>query len=1152
MCRKLICLLTFIIVLGMAGNAPADLVGYWRLDEGSGTTAYDSSGNGHDGIIEGDPQWIAGMNGQALQFDGTEDYIDIGLGAGDYFSTLNSGLTVAAWINRASTGTYDIAFGAGRNPVGTAAGDDNNGWKFGIDSGDVIKFTTLGILDYTSSVGVPIGEWAHIAATFNEAGTEVQIYLDGPLVETISGNGPANPATGLYAVGFGGTWALEFFDGSLDEVRVYNNVLTEPEIVAAMEGSKGYPNALGPSPEDGALHADTWVSMSWKAGDFAVSHDVYMGENFDDVNDATHDSETFQGSTSLTYFVAGFPGYPYPDGLVPGTTYYWRIDEVNDADPNSPWKGDVWSFTVPPKTAYNPSPPDGAEYVGLDVSISWVAGHKAALHTVYFGDNFDDVNNAVGGPPLTVTTYNPGPLEKDKTYYWRVDEFDGSITHKGEVWSFITIPSIAIKDSNLVGWWSLDEGSGNIALDWSGHDNHGALLSEPQWVAGQFEQALAFEGNRVAIPASDSLTADLFQGSFTLAAWINPKRTGNTWQQIFRSIKTDNATNDTLFINNDGTLSWRGTVGGVWAGGMCETVPDVVPADQWTHVAVTGDGTSFRIYVNGALSQESAFQTTDGTNATYYLGGDPTSTGESYTGMIDDARIYNKVLTDEEIIKAMRGDPLIAWGPSPANGSTPDLDAALPLSWSPGDMASQHDVYFGTDRDAVADADTTTADIYRGRQSSTSYTPPEGVEWGGGPYYWRIDEYNTDDSISKGRIWGFTVADFILIDDFESYNAGENQIWFFWHDGLGYGAPGTANYYAGNGTGAAVGDETTSSYTEETIVHGGRQSMPVVYDNNKQDYAKYSEVELTLTNPRDWTKDGVAELSLWFRGYPGSVGSFVEGPTGTYTMTGSGTDIWDVSGIGTGYHDEFHFAYKTLTGSGSIVARVVSVENTNGWAKAGVMIRETLDADSKHAMAVVTPLQGVSFQRRNDTGGTSAADTTGGISAPHWVKIERDLSGNFAAYQSTNGSNWQMVGLPDNISMTSNVYIGLAVTSHDAALTCQAVFSNVTTTGTVGSQWAHQDIGIASNAAEPLYVAVSNAAGNPAVVVHDDPAAATIDTWTEWVIPLSAFADQGIVLTNVDRIALGLGNRGNMTVLGGSGKMFFDDIRLYRSREAAE
>ena len=70
--------------------------------------------------------------------------------------------------------------------------------------------------------------------------------------------------------------------------------------------------------------------------------------------------------------------------------------------------------------------------------------------------------------------------------------------------------------------------------------------------------------------------------------------------------------------------------------------------------------------------------------------------------------------------------------------------------------------------------------------------------------------------------------------------------------------------------------------------------------------------------------------------------------------------------------------------------------------------------------------------------------------------------------------------------------------------------------------------------------------GNPAVVINDDPAAAQVDTWTEWVIPLSAFADQGIDLTNVDKLAIGLGTRGNMTVPGGSGKVFIDDIRLYR------
>jgi hypothetical protein len=164
------------------------------------------------------------------------------------------------------------------------------------------------------------------------------------------------------------------------------------------------------------------------------------------------------------------------------------------------------------------------------------------------------------------------------------------------------------------------------------------------------------------------------------------------------------------------------------------------------------------------------------------------------------------------------------------------------------------------------------------------------------------------------------------------------------------------------------------------------------------------------------------------------------------------------------------------------------------------------------------------------------------------------MSSNFTVSHSVDGSTWQTIQgtTPQNIPMSANVYIGLALTAQNAALTCQAVFSNVAIDGTVGPEWAHQDIGIVSNAAEPLYVAVSNSAGTPAVVVHDDPAAAQIDTWTEWVIPLQTFADQCINLTDVDRIAIGLGTQGNMTIPGGSGKMFFDDIRLYRSRNAAE
>jgi hypothetical protein len=242
-----------------------------------------------------------------------------------------------------------------------------------------------------------------------------------------------------------------------------------------------------------------------------------------------------------------------------------------------------------------------------------------------------------------------------------------------------------------------------------------------------------------------------------------------------------------------------------------------------------------------------------------------------------------------------------------------------------------------------------------------------------------------------------------------------------------------------------------------------------------------------------------------------------------------------------------------LAGTGSIVAKVESIDNTNAWAKAGVMIRETLDADSKHAMMIVSAASSVSFQRRIEMGGDSTSDNdSSGITAPYWVKLERDIAGNFSAYSSANGTLWQKLGTSELIQMGTNAYIGLAVTSHNPVLTCKAVFTNVTTTSNVSGQWTNQDIGIESNAAEPLYVAVSNSTGAPAVVVHDDPAIANVETWSEWVIPLQTFADQGIVLTDVDKIAIGLGTKGNVTIPGGSGKMFIDDIRLYRLRESAE
>ncbi|GAG49852.1 unnamed protein product, partial [marine sediment metagenome] len=201
----------------------------------------------------------------------------------------------------------------------------------------------------------------------------------------------------------------------------------------------------------------------------------------------------------------------------------------------------------------------------------------------------------------------------------------------------------------------------------------------------------------------------------------------------------------------------------------------------WHHVTGVYDNGRLIIYIDARPETSASGGNTFGSGNTRFgfIGANSEATGFNgsrgsgapIAGDIDELRIYHKALTQEEIQLAMRGDPSLAWGPSPSQGSTPYIRDATPLSWSLGDNASQHDVYFGTDKDAVADADASdTTGIYRGRQGGTIYTPAEGVEWGGGPYYWRIDEYNTDATISKGNVWTFTVTDFIGIEDFEDYN----------------------------------------------------------------------------------------------------------------------------------------------------------------------------------------------------------------------------------------------------------------------------------------------------------------------------------------------------------------------------------------------
>ena len=457
--------------------------------------------------------------------------------------------------------------------------------------------------------------------------------------------------------------------------------------------------------------------------------------------------------------------------------------------------------------------------------------------------------------------------------------------------------------------------------------------------------------------------------------------------------------------------------------------------------------------------------------------------------------------------------PVQARAPQPATAATGvKVDASL--NWRPGREAGSHQVFFGTDQAAVA-AGTAAA------KTVADHTFAPGSLNFGTAYYWKVDEVNT--VTYPGDVWSFTTQEYAAVDDFESYNDDDNRIYDSWIDG-----------YTDGKSGSIVGN-MHAPFAEQTIIHGGKQSMPFEYNNVKAPY--YSEASRTFEATQNWTTNGADTVSLYFRG---RAAGFLDNGNGTFTMSSSGTDIWNNA-------DQFRFAYKSLNGDGAIVARVDSIVNTNVWAKGGVMIRQSIEAGSTHAFMPITPGgsgagNGASFQHRLTANGASTNnDNTGAVvAAPYWVKVERK-GNSFTGSISPDGKTWTPLGTPQTIVMTNPVLIGLAVCSHDAALTTVAEISNVSTTGTVTGSWQAVAIGVAmpTNGAAPLYLTVQDKAGKTKTVVNPNPSASATAAWTQWKIPLSDLT--GVSLTAVQKITLGVGDKASPKA-GAAGMLYFDDI----------
>jgi len=543
-----------------------------------------------------------------------------------------------------------------------------------------------------------------------------------------------------------------------------------------------FKSARDPDPADGTEGVD-FPLMTWTPGDTAVTQRVYFGTDPD-----------------ALVQVAEQPGtlYWHPEPVDPGTRYYWRVDGVEE-DGNV-ITGDLWSFVTLSQIAWGPSPSDGASDVLIDTELSWKKGDSPypMKHHVYFGTDETAVAEGTGDTDKGVieeTTYDPGLLLGDTTYYFRVNEQDiFGEERPGEVWSFTTVgpgPGKIIRE-----WWF--DISGSSVTDLTSSDRYPNSPDGSEFVT-------YFRG-----PANWAE-----QYGSRLRGWLFPPETGDYTFMIevadegeIRLSPDEDPANAVVIASDPGEA---------------ESQPQTLEAGR-------------RYYIEALMKEN-----TIGDNITVSWSG-------PVVGAMD--------VISADYVGATPYLAKKAYSPFPPDG-TEGVKLTTDLSWTPGVFAASHEVYFGTDADAVAAA-TKSSPEYQGSKQLGDETLDPGDLAFDTTYYWRVDEIDSTNAESPwtGNVWSFWTGDFLVVDDFESYNDIEppdpasNRIFDVWIDG-----------FADPTNGALVGNDFPP-YAERNVVHSGTQSMIYRYDTEQ----KNCEATLTLDWPRDWTQEGVTKLSLWHIG----------------------------------------------------------------------------------------------------------------------------------------------------------------------------------------------------------------------------------------------------------------------------------------------
>ncbi len=466
----------------------------------------------------------------------------------------------------------------------------------------------------------------------------------------------------------------------------------------------------------------------------------------------------------------------------------------------------------PGPIARNPDPEDGATDVPPDVSVGWKPGIYAPAingHKVYFGESFDDVNDGVGGVTQDANSYTPAQrLDFGTTYYWKVDEANSTTGwDEGDVWSFTTEPF-----------------------------------------------AYPIDGNNITATASSTYQADAgpentINGSGLDANDLHSMEPTDMW------LSGDEKEPNRAWIEYELDKVCKLHEMWVW---NYNTTMEFVLGFGFKDVTIeySTNGTDYTI-----LGTTHEFVRAPGLddyahNTTVDFGG----TAAKYVRLTANSN-WGGILTQYGLSEVrFLHIPVHAREPSPDSGAT-DVAVDVSLGFRAGREAVTHDVHLSTNEQAVIDSNALVSTVTEAGYGPLSLDL-------GTTYYWKINEVNVAETPTtwQGDIWNFTTREFFIVDDFENYNDySPDEIWSTWIDGYGDPANGATSGYP-----EPIDFPAGEHYMETTIVHGGDQSMPFLYDNTGT--ATYSEGKRTFAVPQDWTKAGVQTLALYFYGSPGNTG----------------------------------------------------------------------------------------------------------------------------------------------------------------------------------------------------------------------------------------------------------------------------------------